>query len=155
MEQNLNDVPFPDRLVKFNPGYLASDLSAIFNIDYEGASGVTKDVQLTYPLESVIRGTAEPAPTFQITSTDAVQSFTPAQLLVGTRSARAMLITVQNNPIHFSFVSDPDQADAGHALGPATTPSFILLEGIQLLQQFNFISASLGVHGVLNCSPRT
>lgn len=147
-----NEVEPPRRLTRFNPGYLSQDLSAIFDIDFQGAKGVTQDVLLTYPLNDVVRGLSEPGPTFQVTTNDTVQSFTDAQLLVGIRQARAMLITPADNPIRFSFISNPDQTNAGHFV--ATNES-ILIEGIELLAQMNWINANNLAQSEITFSPRT
>lgn len=151
-EVDANRVPFPDSNTRLNPGFLSGDLSTIFNVDYEGIKGVSKDLQLVFNIQDLAEGLSEPAATFQVTTNDTVQSFSAAQLLVGTRQARGVLITARNNDVNYSFISVPDQADAGHLLQAGET---ILIEGIELIEQLQWINAVNLSQSVLNFTMRT
>lgn len=80
------------------------------------------------------------AGTFKIASTDAVQSI-PAANYTNSRGALAtsMLVSVETGAdIRFSFITNPDQANAGHRLAGG---QFIRIDGANFIQNFKFISA--------------
>lgn len=145
---SLDEVEKPRTLIRPAPGFRSAELSRYFDTDFEGVTGVTRDVQLVHQIPDPDQ---IPSPTFQIDSTDAVQTFTAPQLLVGDQLATSALISCRADNISFAIDSDPDQTSAGYLLVPGEK---IILTGINILAAFRFISAAAGVPGVLNVTMR-
>ena len=89
--------------------------------------------------------------TFDITSTNAAQALTAAELFGSDGVSRPIgaLISARANDIKFAIAADPVSAGLGHLLDVSADSSVTLLSGTQV-KNFRFISAVAGAHGVLS-----
>lgn len=93
-----------------------------------------------------VAGTTESA-----ASTDTAQSLS-STVLESTSGARpnGLILTIEDAAIRYSWNATPTQAGLGHigAIG-----STIVLNSSQMVQKFQFISATAGVHAALQVTP--
>ncbi len=105
-----------------------------------------------------LKGLGIPGTTVEHTSTATAQQLTDITSMVMQsegRNAEVDLITVETNPIGFSWGTDPVIGGVGHYLPKweATNDSHLILEGSRMIADFRFITYSGTSHGVMNVTP--
>jgi hypothetical protein len=96
----------------------------------------------------------EPDDTFVMTSTDAAQALAAAVLTVGGRSCKAVMVTVESNPVKFAFGGATPVFGAGllgHVVQKDAAPVFFV--GTSMIATLKFVSAATGAAGKVQFTP--
>ncbi len=96
----------------------------------------------------------EPDDTFLLTSSDTATALSAAVLTVGGKPCKALMITVETNPVKFATGgATPIQGAGllGHVLQKDSAPVYIV--GTAAVSGFKYISATSGNHGKMSITP--